>query len=83
MGGLRLRHRRNDLGGEKPAICEPVRQPPLGAGRGRRHCHRVAFNGAGVWWTSTIASRGADLYWQGMIDAIKVQADTNENWRKA
>ena len=36
-----------------------------------------------VWWTSTIASRRADLNRQGMIDAIKVQAGTNEDWRKA
>lgn len=36
-----------------------------------------------VWWTSTIASRRADLNRQGMIDAIKVQAGANEDWRKA
>lgn len=36
-----------------------------------------------VWWTSTIASRRADINRQGMIDAIKVQAGANEDWRKA
>lgn len=36
-----------------------------------------------VWWTSTIASRAADYSRQGLIDAIKVQAGANEDWRKA
>jgi hypothetical protein len=36
-----------------------------------------------VWWTGTVASNSADLNRQGMIDAIKVQAGTNESWRKA
>ena len=35
-----------------------------------------------VWWTSTIASRGADLNRQGLIESIKVQAGSNEDWRK-
>ena len=35
-----------------------------------------------VWWTSTIASRGADLNRQGLIKSIKVQAGSNEDWRK-
>jgi hypothetical protein len=35
-----------------------------------------------VWWTSTIASRAADFSRQGLIDAIKVQAGANEDWRK-
>src|SRR3972149_1706925 len=36
-----------------------------------------------VWWTSTIASSAADFSRQGLIDASKVQAGANEDWRKA
>jgi len=36
-----------------------------------------------VWWTSTIACRATDYSRQGLIDAIKVQAGANEDWRKA
>ena len=36
-----------------------------------------------VWWTSTVASASADASRQGLIDAIKAQALTGEDWRKA
>ena len=36
-----------------------------------------------VWWTSTVASASADASRQGLIEAIKVQATTAEDWRKA
>ena len=36
-----------------------------------------------AWWTSTIASSAADLSRRGLIDAIKVQAGANEDWRQA
>jgi hypothetical protein len=35
-----------------------------------------------VWWTSTVASASADASRQGLIDAIKAQALTSEDWRK-
>jgi hypothetical protein len=36
-----------------------------------------------VWWASPVASNAADMSRQGLIDAVKVQAGANEDWRNA